>query len=332
MLLLTPLLFMVALSPAAGVRLAVAPFDNLSSHPDYDFMKLGMAEALTTYFSQYPQFVVTERSQVNKLVGEHSLQEILGEGGSLKGLIAADQLILGSFQTFKDKLRVDARVVDVATGRVLPDKSVSVSGQSDDVFKLQQKLGTALLSKFGVAVTQEEALTLERSNWELEAYKLFLAGLDFYDRKVKPKAEELFEKAVAKLPGLKDALLFNLKPSNRKKGSKEGVTGLIVDCRGLDVERAPFPKIYSERGEVVYGLVKQIPDFLYHTGTVSYARNKAEAMKRAGMRPLVVKATGVKGVPSVDLVIADKEAKNLSRLNVQDRFLDAYRVAFLIGE
>lgn len=332
MLALATALFFLALSPAAGVQLAVAPFDNLSGDADYDFMKLGMAEALTTYFSQYPQFVVTERSQVNKLVGEHSLQEVLGKGGKLKELIGADQLILGSFQTFKDQVRVDARVVDVATGRVLPDKSVTVRGRSDDVFQLQQQLGTALLSKFGVEVTPEEAKTLERKGWELEAYKLYLAGLSFYDQKVKPKAQALFEQAVAKLPGIKDALLFNLKPSTKKKAGRGGVTGVIVDCRGLDLERAAFPRIYSESGRVVYGVVEETPDFLYHTGTVGYGRNTMEAKKRAGMRPIVVKAIRVKGAPPVNVVISDKDAKSLERQNDQDGFLSAFRVAFLIGE
>jgi hypothetical protein len=113
----------------------------------------------------------------------------------------------------------------------------------------------------------------------------------------------------------------------------ETYTGLILDCKGLDVQPAMSPAIFdSDGGEVYVGALPIDPDYVINEGIVSYVTNMAEAKKneRAGGNPLVIKAKKVSGLFKADLSIANNDAKKLVGAEEKGKFLKDFKVIMII--
>src|SRR5690606_29356426 len=114
-------------------------------------------------------------------------------------------------------------------------------------------------------------------------------------------------------------------------------TGLIVDARGLGLQRGMSPRVYSQSGQLVYAGVAASFEFLQEAGIVSYGQELSpELLKRIQPKntikisPLVVRALEVTGSPETGVVISDDDAQAiLDALDVYD-FLAEYAVVFLI--
>lgn len=114
--------------------------------------------------------------------------------------------------------------------------------------------------------------------------------------------------------------------------SDEGpFTAVIVDCRGLGIQAVMSPKIYDTRGREVYGTLHVDIDYAIETGIVGYPRNVREALtgKRAGERPLIVRAIQAKDQYKIDVVISTEDAKRILTANERDNFLEKCRVILL---
>lgn len=120
---------------------------------------------------------------------------------------------------------------------------------------------------------------------------------------------------------------------------KQGLvyTGLIVDARGLKLQRGMSPKIYSESGQLVYAGVAVSYGFLQEDGIASYGLDlNPELLRRIQpsgtikVSPLVVKALKITGTTDTNVIISDDDAQAiLNALDIYD-FLAHYSVVFLI--
>ena len=114
--------------------------------------------------------------------------------------------------------------------------------------------------------------------------------------------------------------------------SDEGpFTSVIVDCRGLGIQAVMSPKIYDTRGREVYGTLHVDIDYAIETGIVGYPRNVREALtgKRAGERPLIVRALRAKDQFKIDVVISSEDARRILAANERSNFLEQCRVILL---
>jgi len=106
-------------------------------------------------------------------------------------------------------------------------------------------------------------------------------------------------------------------------------TGLIVDCRGLQVDFALAPKVLDEQGQEVYG-----PGWVNHkialtAGIVQYVRDEDKAFARVGEVPIKIKGLHITGTGRCDVIIANADAVRL--LNKDNlNFLNMCKVAFLV--
>ncbi len=115
-------------------------------------------------------------------------------------------------------------------------------------------------------------------------------------------------------------------------------TGLVVDARGLDLERGMSPRIWSESGDLIYGGVAAKYEFVQDEGVISYGTNlSTELMKRVSMpgklsytSPLVVEAKATRGMPSTGVVISQAEADIILTSIKNYDFFAHYAVVFLI--
>jgi hypothetical protein len=103
-------------------------------------------------------------------------------------------------------------------------------------------------------------------------------------------------------------------------------TGLVIDARGLKVEKALSPRVLDDAGKSVYGLDTLTGDARKSKGVASYFATLDAAKKSllVGDYPLVLKATKAQGT---DLVLSAEDLKRLSESN--NTYLAEGRVAII---
>jgi hypothetical protein len=122
-------------------------------------------------------------------------------------------------------------------------------------------------------------------------------------------------------------------PAPRAPRASAAVTSVIIDVRGLGVERGMCPKIRRPDGSEVWGTVSADPDFVIEHGIAVYAHSLAQAQNdaRAGNNPLIIRATGRAGNRfNTDAVISDDDAERLLEADQVFGFLGKYRVIFVV--
>ena len=110
-------------------------------------------------------------------------------------------------------------------------------------------------------------------------------------------------------------------------GAMGNFTGLIVDCRGMELNPVMSPVIKNESGQPIYGYKNLDPDQVIANGMASYASDM-DGAGRAGNHPLCVKAVRLdnhNGNP----VISVADANRVLIENGATGFLSTTSVVFL---
>jgi|WetSurMetagenome_2_1015567.scaffolds.fasta_scaffold00130_18 hypothetical protein len=109
-------------------------------------------------------------------------------------------------------------------------------------------------------------------------------------------------------------------------------TGLIIDCRGLNVKPALAPKILDESGKEVYGSAYVSRDWAIKYGIVGYAKDVKAAAKldRVGKTPGQIKALKAQGDNATDVVISDTDAADVRSAAQNLKFLSECRVILVV--
>lgn len=138
-------------APARPVVM-VTYFDNQSGRPEYDVLKKGFADMLVTDLVAADAVDVVERERLEAVLAELKLQRSKAFDPAtvqkMGKLVGATHAVAGAFLEAKDTLRVEVRVIELATG--LAKASAKVDGPRDDLFVLQEKLATLLLDAMAV--------------------------------------------------------------------------------------------------------------------------------------------------------------------------------------
>lgn len=143
---------------AAAEVVAVAYFDAHSVRPELEPLGRGVADMLTTDLGSAPGLVLVERARIAEVLAELEL----GKGGFVdpataqklgKGL-GANLIVVGSLTVAIEGMRIDARVVDVATGEVRA--ASQATGKEDQFFALEDEVARELLAGLGLSAAVEE--------------------------------------------------------------------------------------------------------------------------------------------------------------------------------
>lgn len=130
----------------ATPTVAVLYFDYEGKRDDLAVLKTGLAQMLISDLGASETYRLVERSRLQVLLDEQKL----GQTGKLDRataaqvgkLLGARLMVLGSFFDLGPTLRVDARVVDVQTGKIL--HTVGVTAKNDDFLDVEHQLATDL--------------------------------------------------------------------------------------------------------------------------------------------------------------------------------------------
>ncbi len=120
----------------------VTYFDNHTSDEVYDPLGKGLADMVLTDLSAVVGLKVVERTRLQELLDELTLQsgdKVDADTAQEQGkLLGASHAVTGSVTAVNPDVRIDIRMVVVATGEVL--LADSVTGRADRFFELQQEL------------------------------------------------------------------------------------------------------------------------------------------------------------------------------------------------
>ncbi|MBX7063046.1 MAG: protein kinase [Pyrinomonadaceae bacterium] len=149
----------------AGKTVAVLPFRNETGDPANDYLVSGMADSIAGTLGLFDDLRVISQTTINK-IGPETPPMDAGKR------IGADTVVVGIVTRENNELKVDTKVLDVATGGTVTEFSLAES--ADGMAELQAGLQTRLLKTFGIA-GQTDAV--KRSFTESgRAFDLYLKG------------------------------------------------------------------------------------------------------------------------------------------------------------
>ena len=195
-----------------GVRtLAVLDFENNSLKDKEEMAPLckGLADMFITELSKVRQFQLVERANLQKILSEMSLGQtgVIEESAAQEvgKMLGAQNLVLGSFMLmFDGKLRIDARLVEVESGKTL--MAEEATGSPDDLAKLVTRLVNRNIESMNVELTGEEKKALRQAdNRSFDAALLFARGLDFEEKGDLASARKCYTQALKHNPKFRRA-------------------------------------------------------------------------------------------------------------------------------
>ena len=143
-----------AKAKATKPTVTVMYFDYSGKDDEMAVLRKGLAQMLITDLSSLPAIRLIERDRFQALLGELKLQQSKRidrkTAGRIGKLLGARFMILGGYFSMMDTLRIDARVVEVETGRII--KSIGVSGSKGDFMGLERKLSEGIAAVLSSAL------------------------------------------------------------------------------------------------------------------------------------------------------------------------------------
>lgn len=156
--------------PAGTPSLVVLPFIDLTPQGENQYLCDGLAEELTSTFSNVPGLRVIARTSAFSFRGQSvDVREIgrrLGVGSVLEG----------SLQRADGRLRITLQLIDAADGSHLWSRRFDLA--RGDLFSIEDEVAQAAVSALKVTLLQAEAGRLARGRtMDPEAHDLYLKGL-----------------------------------------------------------------------------------------------------------------------------------------------------------
>ncbi len=176
----------------ADLSIAVLPFDNLSTDEDAEIFRDGMTEDILTYLSKVKDLRVISRTSVMQYKGtKKSIPEIAKE-------LDVTYILEGSIRKYGNQVRVTAQLIEAKSDEHLWSENYDKT--LTDIFKIQSEVSKEIVQALEVNLTDEEQLSLsEVTQYNIEAYKLFLQGRQEADKRNSEslaKSIELYRQAI----------------------------------------------------------------------------------------------------------------------------------------
>ncbi len=233
------LIFLVCIAGFAGAEriLSVLYFENTTNSKDFNWLSKGLADMLITDITGVPEVTVVERENIEKILKEQerSLNDLYDESSAVAigKLLNANELIYGSFIIHENSIRIDAKLVEVGTAKII--KTVDVSGVLEKLFTLQKELAIEFLKALGLEIP---TLIMQVDTTSLDAAEAYYTGIQLLDEGAFSEAAEKFKEASNIDP-------YYLKP----KKSLEDAYQFLKDFKRMRYQRELY-KLYERVAEI----------------------------------------------------------------------------------
>lgn len=148
--------------------IAVLEFHNVRAQASDNWIGIALRTAFNTELNKVRALNVYAPELIDRALLQRSTDPLI-----TAKRFGIHRVITGSFSIVGATLRIDARIIDTASG--LQEGSDSVEGPLPEFFGLQKRLVLQLLRRLRVTVSAEEGTSIERkSNTDVDAYRLLL--------------------------------------------------------------------------------------------------------------------------------------------------------------
>ncbi len=134
----------------ARPTVAVLYFDYEGKSDDMRLLRKGLAQMLITDLAALPQLRVVERERLQAVLDELDLGQTRrvdpATANKVGKLLGARYLVVGSFFDLLGQLRVDARIVETETGKVV--RSIGAAKKPDEFIEVEQAIAKDLCATF----------------------------------------------------------------------------------------------------------------------------------------------------------------------------------------
>ena len=191
-----------AIGAAGRPAVAVMSFDNPSGAADIAWLTDGIPSMLVTGLAQTKGLDVISNSRLEEVAKAAGYGDVAhldrARWREVARRAGAGALVGGSIFNTGGNLRLDVRVEDVASGRVISAHAL----QGPDVFPLVDDVTLRIVTRVGVATSGMDTQAIaEMTTPSVEAYRLYSEALVARKNLRTADARELLEKAVALDPG-----------------------------------------------------------------------------------------------------------------------------------
>jgi tetratricopeptide (TPR) repeat protein len=183
--------------PGVPKALAVVQIENLSADQSLGWLDRGVAELLTTDLAQAKSLDVISTERVRGLInrrtkGQGTLPP--GEAQEVAKEAQADLFLSGALLKVGSRLRLDLRVQETSTGRVVfADKVEGDDAQA--VFGMVDQATVGILNRLAPGEAAAEPNVASSLTSNLEALRAYEQGLSYFDRYLIGEAEAAFRHA-----------------------------------------------------------------------------------------------------------------------------------------
>lgn len=188
---------------ADAKRIAILYFDSGSDNAELSRLRKGLADMLISDLSKVKMLNVIERARLEEILKEQKLnnsKEFDPSTASKVGRLLGVQYILtGSFFDILGSMRIDARIIDVETGKII--KSEGIDGATNTFFDLEKKLVVKIAGGLNVDLAAEKTnATSTETSLSYDTSLLYSDGLEQMDKGETSKAIDIFKKVLQKNP------------------------------------------------------------------------------------------------------------------------------------
>ena len=195
-------------------RLAIIYFDNSGGEPSMNKLKKGLADMLITDLSNVNMLDIVERDKLEAILKEQKLSSSKefdpNTAAKVGKLLGAQVILTGGYFEMMGSLRIDARFIDVETGKIL--KADGVDGQTSNFFKIQKQLAWKIINTLDIKLSDSEKKAVEVNEktkaLSFEDANLYSEALDLFDKGNKIKAKEIALKITAAYPEFEPAKIL----------------------------------------------------------------------------------------------------------------------------
>ncbi|MEZ5359340.1 MAG: protein kinase [Candidatus Zixiibacteriota bacterium] len=176
--------------------LAILGFENKTGDSELDWLQTGLPEILQTDLAQSNALTIISRDRVVESIDGASKsgtgfqhEECIKAANNL----GAKHALSGTFYKLGDKIRIDSRLEELSTGKII--STVKVVGS--DPFVLVDSLTTKLATALGINADASSSDVAKITSSNPEAYKKYIEGLQVFNIGMYDASVDVFKEAIA---------------------------------------------------------------------------------------------------------------------------------------
>jgi tetratricopeptide (TPR) repeat protein/TolB-like protein len=195
----------VGVGPSGRPAIAVMHFENVAGTEDVAWMSRGVPNMLLTGLAQTRGLDIVSGQRLHEVVRQTGLDSLETLDQSQIAEVArragAGAVVVGTIVKAGSEIRIDAKLEDLSSGRVLVADSV----RGTDLFALVDQLAVRIRGGVGFHDADSVRHVADVSTPSLDAYRAYSDGLTAYNNTRGLDARDLFKQAVAVDPAFAQA-------------------------------------------------------------------------------------------------------------------------------